>query len=236
MGDQRYDKLLNSAYIKLCVIELCLQLGMQTATPVVSNAALALGATVTIAGILAGLSTAVSVSLRIVSGRIVSLISPKTALVVSAAALMAPTLVFGLFSSVPMLAFTRVVYGVGVVVKTVIVVTVCVRVVPKNSIGQATAWLGMASVLAVAIGPNLTQYVGLNMGYSASFVLSGLLFAIGTILCATFPSVPRGDEKDEEKPADAAQAEGAGQIEGAEKAVDIASIPEQPPAKNSSRL
>ena len=225
MGSSPYTRLLNGAYIKLCVIELCLQLGMQTATPVVSNAAIALGATVTLAGILAGLSTAVSVSLRIVSGRIVSRIAPKTALVVSAAALMAPTLLFGLFSSVPMLALTRVVYGVGVVVKTVIVVTVCVRVVPKDSIGQATAWLGMASVLAVAIGPNLTQYVGLNMGYSASFVLSGLLFAVGTILCITFPDVPRGDGEEED---------GKGSEERAESAQSAAAKSPRPP-ENPSR-
>ena len=224
MGSRQYTKLLNGAYIKLCVIELCLQLGMQTATPVVSNAAIALGATVTLAGILAGVSSAVSVSLRIVSGRIVSMIAPKTALVVSAAALMVPTLLFGLFSSVPMLAVTRVVYGVGVVVKTIIVVTVCVRVVPKGSIGQATAWLGMASVLAVAIGPNLTQYVGLNWGYSASFVLSGLLFGVGTFLSVTFPGVPLGDDEGEDgegsagiaEPVASAEAVGAAEPASAE--------------------
>ena len=199
MAAQPYNRLLNSAFIKLCAIELCLQMGMQTATPVVSNAAIALGATVTLAGILAGLSSAVSVSLRIVSGRIVSMISPKTALVASAAALMIPTLIFGLFSSIPMLAITRVVYGVGVVIKTIIVVTVCVRVVPKGSIGQATAWIGMASVLAVAIGPNLTQFVGLNLGFNASFILSGLLFGVGTFLCITFPNVPLGGEEDGEE-------------------------------------
>ena len=221
MASQPYTRLLNSAFIKLCAIELCLQLGMQTATPVVSNAAIMLGATVTLAGILAGLSSAVSVSLRFVSGRIISMIRPKTALVVSAAALMIPTLVFGLFSSIPMLAVTRVVYGVGVVVKTVIVVTVCVRVVPKGSIGQATAWIGMASVLAVAIGPNLTQFVGLNMGYSTSFLLSGLLFAIGTFLCITFPDVPLGEEEDGEEVAESAAPTGSSE---AAEVADQASV------------
>ena len=240
MATQPYTRMINGAFIKLCVIELCLQMGMQTATPVVSNAAIALGATVALAGILAGLSSAVSVSLRIVSGRIVSMIPPKTALVASAAALMAPTLLFGLFSSVPMLALTRVVYGVGVVVKTVIVVTVCVRVVPKGSIGQATAWLGMASVLAVAIGPNLTQFVGLNMGFSASFLLSGLLFAIGTILCATFPNVPHGDEEDGEVPAEDPApdrpAEGPAPDKRAASAGKAGPAQPQPPAKGAARI
>ena len=72
MDSSPYDKLLNPTYIKLCVIELCLQLGMQTTQTVTSNAALALGATVTVAGILAGLSSAVTLVLRIGCGRIVS--------------------------------------------------------------------------------------------------------------------------------------------------------------------
>ena len=147
MSPSQYNRMLNSAYIKLCIIELCQQMGMQPAQPIVSNAALALGATVTVAGILAGLSSAVSLSLRIASGHIISRTAPKKVLVVSCAMLAISALLFVLFNSVPVLAVSRVLYGSGIVVKTVIVVSVCVRVVPKNSIGQAVAWLGMANVL-----------------------------------------------------------------------------------------
>lgn len=200
MDSSPYNRMLNSAYVKLCIIELCLQMGMTTAQPVVSNAALALGASITLAGIMAGLSSVISLSLRIVSGRIITRVAPKKMLVASAAILMVSSLVFALFNSIPMLGISRVLYGSGIVVKTVIAVAVCVRVVPKDSIGQAVAWLGMANVLAVAAGPNLTQLVGLNFGYGYSFLLSGILFTVGTILCITFPNLPHVEE---DRPAEA---------------------------------
>ena len=190
MADSPYNKMWNSAYVKLCILELCLQLGMQTAQPVVSNAALAMGATVTVAGIMAGLSSAISLSLRIASGRFIARTPLKTVLVGSSAVLMVSSLIFALFSSLGTLVISRILYGASIVVKTVISVAVCVRIVPKSSIGQAVAWLGMGNVLAVAIGPNLTQFIGMNAGYDCSFFLSGALFTAGTILCATFPSLP----------------------------------------------
>ncbi len=231
MSPSQYNRMLNSAYIKLCIIELCQQMGMQTAQPIVSNAALALGATVTVAGILAGLSSAVSLSLRIASGHIISRTAPKKVLVVSCAMLAISALLFVLFSSVPALAVSRVLYGSGIVVKTVIVVSVCVRVVPKNSIGQAVAWLGMANVLAVAIGPNLAQFIGLNMGYNTSFLLSGAFFAVATVLCITFPNVPLSEEGDGEEPA--VSDEPASPLDTS--AETVLESP-QPPAKGIARL
>ena len=231
MSPSQYNRMLNSAYIKLCIIELCQQMGMQTAQPIVSNAALALGATVTVAGILAGLSSAVSLSLRIASGHIISRTAPKKVLVVSCAMLAISALLFVLFSSVPALAVSRVLYGSGIVVKTVIVVSVCVRVVPKNSIGQAVAWLGMANVLAVAIGPNLAQFIGLNMGYNTTFLLSGAFFAVATVLCITFPNVPLSEEGDGEEPA--VSDEPASPLDTS--AETVLESP-QPPAKGIARL
>ena len=195
MGSQRYTRILNGAYVKLCVIELCLQIGMQMAQPVVSNAALALGATVTLAGIMAGLSSGVALSLRIVSGRLLSQIAPKKMLIASSAALAASSLVFALFNNLTALTVSCVLFGAGLVVKTVIGIAVCVRVVPKDSIGRAVAWLGMGNVFAVAVGPNLAQFVGLSMGYSITFLASGILLTIGTILCFTFPNVPLVNEE-----------------------------------------
>ena len=230
MSPSQYNRMLNSAYIKLCIIELCQQMGMQTAQPVVSNAALALGATVTVAGILAGLSSAISLSLRIASGHIISRTAPKKVLVVSSAILAVSALLFVLLNSVPALAVSRVLYGTGIVVKTVIVVSVCVRVVPKDSIGQAVAWLGMANVLAVAIGPNLAQFIGLSVGYNTTFLLSGTFFAVATILCVTFPNVPLSEE----------EGEGPAGLDESEAPVDSlaepAPVSPQPPAKGIARL
>jgi len=249
MSPTPYTRMLNSAYIKLCIIELLIQMGMQMVQPVVSNAALALGASITIAGILAGLSTAVSMSLRIVSGRVISSIAPKKVLVASTAILMVSTLLFATFYTIPTLAISRALYGVGMVVKTVIVVTVCVRVVPKDSIGQAVAWIGMANVFSVAVGPTLAQFIGLNFGYNTTFFVNAALFTIATILCLTFPNVPLVDEENvDEKPAaadSAAAVETAGEVADANDAAvapdatgtaSAAATPAQQPATGIARL
>lgn len=203
MSSDPYNRLWNSAYIKLCVIELCLQMGMQTTQTVTSNAALALGATVTVAGVLAGLSSAVALALRIATGRVVSRVPLKSMLVASAAIMFASSLAFGLISSVAVLGTTRVVYGVGLVIKSVLAVTVCVRIVPKESIGQAVAWLGMANILCVAAGPNLAQLIGLNIGYNWTFLFGAAMFACAAVLSASFPNLPLLESQDDARLADA---------------------------------
>ena len=190
MGSPSYDRMWNSAYIKLCAIELCLQMGMQTTSPVTANAALALGATVTLAGILAGVGTSVSLALRIVCGHIMSRLPMKAMLVESAAILSVSGFLFGALNSIEVLGVARVIYGTGIVVKTVLGVSMCVYVVPQEKIGQAVAWLGMANVLCVALGPNIAQFVGAQFGYNCSFLLSGLLCALGTAIALTFPHIP----------------------------------------------
>ena len=51
MDASPYRRMWNSAYVKLLLLELCLQMGMMTAQPVVSNAALALGTLCAVRGL-----------------------------------------------------------------------------------------------------------------------------------------------------------------------------------------
>jgi len=199
--------------------------------PIASNAALALGATVTLAGILAGLSSAIALALRFVSGRIISHFPLNKMLVVAVVVLGVSSLSFAVVNSIPVLAVSRVLYGMALVIKSVLNVAICARIVPRDSIGQGVAWLGMANVLCCALGPNLAQLIGLNFGYNAAYAFSATMLGIATAISLTFPALPRDDDEEEAK-ADAPSSED-GQIADAasvqqEATAEVAAQPTPP--------
>ena len=235
MGSAGYDRLWNSTFIKLCIIELCFQLGKEMVQPIASNAALALGATVTLAGILAGLSSAIALALRFVSGRIISHFPLNKMLIAAVVVLGVSSLSFAVISSIPVLAVSRVLYGMALVIKSVLNVAICARIVPRESIGQGVAWLGMANVLCCALGPNLAQLIGLNFGYNMAYVFSAVMLGIATVISFTFPALQQDDAMDEEETdaqADEREGEQVVEMESAQQDAGSKMAGQTAPAQN----
>ena len=202
MVSSSFRQMWNSAYTKLFIIEICLQMGMQTVQPITSNTALAFGATVTLAGILAGTNSAVALVLRLVCGRIVSRMPLKKTLLASTAIFFVTSISVALFGNIVVLGASRILYGVAIVFKSVLAVALAVRVVPKESLGQAVAWLGMVNIFAIAVGPQIAQFLGLNFGYSMTFAFSATMFVVAFFVSMTFPDLPVLESEDEAEKAD----------------------------------
>ena len=220
MVSSGFKKMWNEAYIKLIIFEYCLQIGMQMVQPITANAAISMGATVAFAGLIAGTFSVVVLVLRFVSGPFFARIPLKKLIVFSAVALAVSSLPCWFLPNIAMLGATRIIYGIGTIIKTVVGVAVCVRVVPKEYIGQSVAWLGMANVFAVAVGPTISQAIATNLGYPYVFLISGIAFIIGFVVSLFFPDLPA-------EGADTAETEdGEGTAELAAKAAEAIEIVE----------
>ena len=185
------------AYIRLFVFEAFSQMGMQIVAPVTSNMALALGTTVAIAGFFAGLSSMVALVVRIVSGPIVSRFPQKELLLVATAGFMLSSFFCAFGGSIPLLGASRVLYGVALVFRTVLVVAIAARIVDEELVGQGVAWIGLCNVAGVALGAIVASALGRAFGYHFDFLVSGICFALSLLVGLGLPHLSAAQNKSE---------------------------------------
>lgn len=180
------NRLWNRHYISLIAIDATMQFGMYLTRPIVSGFALALGATLAIAGLLAGMNATMAMIMRPATGALADLISKKRLLVGSCALFVASAIGCSLSTSPAILGIFCAVQGVAFAFRSCIMVPLVSLVVPEEQLASGVGWLGASYTLAGAAGPAIGGFVGGIFGYPAAFALSGGLFTIGLTLAALF--------------------------------------------------
>lgn len=167
-----------------------LQFGLYLTRPLISNYAVSLGASLTLAGFLAGLLATAALVIRPVSGIISDRLSKKMLLVISCALFAVSALGCAVFRSVPLMAWFLSMQGFAFAFKSTIVVSLASLVVPKSKVGSGVGWLGLAYTVACAFGPGVGSLVGAVLGYTGAFAVSSVLLSLGFVLAILFESPP----------------------------------------------
>lgn len=173
------DKLWSATFAQLIFIESMLQFGMYLTRPIISNYSLSLGASMSIAGFLAGLLATSALAIRPVSGAISDKLSKRTLLVISCGLFSASALGCALSNSLIALGVCLALQGFAFAFKSTIVVSLASLVVPEKRIGAGVGLLGLAYTVACAIGPAVGSSIGKSFGYSAVFAASFALLSLG---------------------------------------------------------
>ncbi len=186
-------RLWNRWFVMLLLIEGLLQMGEYIMRPLVSNYSIVLGASVSLAGFLAGLLATTALIVRPMSGAISDKLSKKTLLIASSG-----TFAIGAFGcafapSVVVMGFFLVIQGIAFAFKSAIVISLVPLVVPAKYTGSGVGWMGLAYTIALAVGPGVGSQLGVTFGYSTSFTLAGIALAAAFVLSLFF-RVPRGAE------------------------------------------
>lgn len=179
----------NAAYIRLMIFELLCQLGIALINPITSNFAVSLGATLAFAGFMAGLNPLVSLIVRPFANPVFNLASRYTLLLIAAIAFVASALICGVFPNLACLTVSRIIMGVAYVIKSSLVISLAAAAAPKDRIGQAVGWMGLAFIVSNAIGPGIGSMVGSQFGYNISFLISGFLFAAAVLMMVWIQAV-----------------------------------------------
>jgi len=170
------------AFIGLLAFEGALQFSSCIVNPLVSSFAVALGASVALAGFLAGFKAVCMMVVRPFGGLIFARFKPKALLTLSAVLFALSSLLCVAAPSIGMLGFTRVLFGVAFVFKSSLVIALAAAAVPKECVGQGVGIIGLCNVVANAIGPGIGAWISASVGHTAAFLISGILCAVSIVL------------------------------------------------------
>jgi len=180
------NRLWNSQFVNLLLIDLSFQFGIYFTSPIVSNYTVFLGATVAIGGFVAGLHSATAMLMRPIMGFIADRFRKISLLFFAAVLFTLGSIGGSLATDVVTLGLSRVVMGVGFALRTVVITAFVSLVVPAEKLGQGVGWVGLASTVSNALAPMIGEAVGSRFGFNVDFVITTVLFMVGIGLVVLF--------------------------------------------------
>jgi len=176
----------NRHLVLLLALETMLQLGAYIINPLVSGYAVSLGASVTMAGFLAGLNATTSVFARSFSGFVSDRFNKKSLLIVATALFAVSAFGCACTCSLELVGIFRILQGIAFAFKSAVVVSLVALVVPRSLVGSGVGLLGLAYTAANALGPSIGSYLADSFGYRVSFTAAAALMVIGLLLAVLF--------------------------------------------------
>lgn len=176
------ERLWSLRFAQILLIESTLQFGMYTTRPIISNYALSLGASMALAGFLAGLLATAALAIRPLSGTVSDRLSKRMLLVISCGLFAASALGCALCHTLWLLGVFLAIQGFAFAFKSTLVVSLTSLIVPKSRIGAGVGFLGVAYTVAGAVGPAVGSAISKSLGYSAVFAVSSAMLFAGFVL------------------------------------------------------
>lgn len=177
------ERLWNIRFVQLVLIEALFQFGAYMTNPIVSGYAVALGASIAVGGLLAGLSASMALVARPLTGWLADRLAKRSFLLIAAALFCVSAFGCALATSVVLIGLFRVLAGVAFAFRSAAVIALVSLAVPPARLGQAVGWTGIAQTVSCALGPAAGALVIGAAGYAASFAAAGVLFSAGFLLC-----------------------------------------------------
>ena len=167
-------KLWNKWYITILLLSMVSHAATQMVAPIVTEYAVSIGASLTVAGTVAGLMSLAALFLRPFSGRFSDKYNKKIIIMVSGAAMGLCMYAYAVFDSVEMIAVIRILHGVSFSFLSVALMAFNTAFVPKDKIGEGIGWMVVTQTVAFAVGPNLGLWLVEEMGYGACFFVAAV--------------------------------------------------------------
>lgn len=175
-------KLWNEDFVMMIVLGTLSATSFYMITPILTKYATILGATLTVAGMIAGLFSITALVARPFGGFISDTYNKKYILMAATLVMGISTLGYSLSTQLSMIVFFRILHGIGFAVNGTVTVALIASSVPPDKLGQGIGYYGITNILATAVGPNIGLLLGEHYGYKKVFLLSGSLLLITTVL------------------------------------------------------
>lgn len=181
------NRLWNVRFIHLLAIEMAFQFGTYIINPITANFALAVGATIAVAGFVSSLNATMAAIVRPLTGLVADAFNKKSLLIISAALYTASAFGCAISEAPFQIGLFRAIQGLAFAFRSIATTSLVPLVVSQDHLGRGVGWLGITSTVACALAPAIGSYMGSTNGYHACFVFSGALFALGLFLALLFP-------------------------------------------------
>jgi len=184
MNDTK-PRLFSAPYIILMITNLIIALGYSMISTLISSYAIRLGASLTAAGVLAGIFSIAALLFRPVSGAIADRLNKKYCVLVSAVLIFLNMLGYAFAPGIKWLYAVRVFHGVAFGLNSTISMALVSEYIPKERIAEGLGYWGIGQIAAQVVGPMLGTSIMESVGYQTLFIITaGLsLTAVALILC-----------------------------------------------------
>lgn len=181
------DRLWNKYYIVIMVINFVANVSFYLISSTLSTHSIGLGATQTLAGIIVGFFSIVSLVARPFSGIITNRISSSILLVTSFLLMASSAFGYAFIQLPPLFIPIRIIHGIGFSINGVVTMVLISKIIPKNHLTKGMAYFGISQVFASAVGPTAGSALGQLFGYRYSFLAAGFTLVLAAVIVLIFP-------------------------------------------------
>ncbi|NLI61403.1 MAG: MFS transporter [Clostridiales bacterium] len=187
INDKNPDTLWTPTYISLLTLGALTSTSFYMINPTISKYATLLGATLGVAGVIAGLFSITALVGRPLGAVIVDRLNKKYVLAAATLVMGIASLGYSTANNIISLVVCRILHGAAFAVSGTSTVALISSIVPRNKLGEGIGFHGMSNIIATAIGPNIGIIIANNIGYSFNFLVSGIVLIIAAILITKIP-------------------------------------------------
>ncbi|AET69473.1 arabinose efflux permease family protein [Desulfosporosinus orientis DSM 765] len=169
----------NKTFFFVLIVSFLMFLSMYMLLPTLPLYAQTLGGNETIAGTIVGIFTFSAVLVRPWFGNLLDRKGRKLILVIGIAVFLVSSLAYHLAFTVISLLIFRAVHGIGWGASTTAASTIASDVIPSARRAEGMGYYGMASTIAMSLGPAFGLYIIKYTSYSLLFTGSAIIAALG---------------------------------------------------------
>ncbi|WPC40156.1 MFS transporter [Clostridium sp. JS66] len=188
------EKLWNFSFILILMINSLIFIGFTMMTPILPKYTISLGATMSIAGLIAGIFAITSITIRPFAGFATDRFNKKHLLIVSTIFLAISALGLKISYSISTLFLFRIIQGISFSISVTVINALSTSYMPKKRIGEGIGFMGLGYILATAISPNLGLEISTRFGFKYVFYLSFIVVMIAVALMTMIPYNPPNKE------------------------------------------
>lgn len=186
-------------YILLIVFGTLNSISFFMVNPTVAKYATQIGASLTLAGVIAGLFSITALVARPFSGLIADRVNRKLLLVTATIVMGLAAMGYSIANNIPLFVCFRVVHGLAFAVSGTVSATLVASLIPRSRLSEGIGFYGLCQIFATAIGPSLGVTVGDNFGLKTSFLISGIFLVLIAFFALKIPMksniIPKSQRK-----------------------------------------
>ncbi len=184
----RYNSTLwNPQYIFMLFVGTLTSTSFYMTAPTLSKHAVQLGASLTVAGIVAGLFSITALVARPFGGLAADRLNKKNVLLIATFIMGVAALGYSFSMNIPVLMIFRILHGISFAVSGTANIALLSSFIPKERMGEGIGYFGLGHIVSTAAGPNIGLLIGNSYGFNYTFLGSGILLITAGVLMTRIP-------------------------------------------------
>jgi predicted MFS family arabinose efflux permease len=193
-------KLWGPSYIILLCASALSAVAVFMTVPTIPKYVISLGSSLTVAGTISGIAPITSLVVRPFSGMVLDKYNKKWIMTIFTGISGLTILGYALSAKIPVLLSLRVLNGLAFAVSGTASIAIAGSFVPGDRMGEGIGYIGLAQILASAVGPHLGLNISYNLGYRKCFsIFSGLSMLAALLMILIRYRKTNGTKPEEKK-------------------------------------